>query len=36
MLGWTMASVNRMLDTYQAMTASLSDPAVAKRERKKL
>ena len=29
-LGWTVATVNQMLDTYQAMTASLSDSAVAK------
>ena len=34
MLGWTVATVNQMLDTYQAMTASLSDSAVAKLERK--
>lgn len=34
MLGWTVASVNRMLDTYQAMTAALSDSAVAKLEAK--
>jgi integrase len=33
MLGWTVSTVNRMLDTYQAMTASLSDSAVAKLER---
>ncbi|PSJ42130.1 tyrosine-type recombinase/integrase [Allosphingosinicella deserti] len=33
-LGWTVSTVNRMLDTYQAMTASLSDSAVAKLERK--
>lgn len=32
MLGWTVTTVNRMLDTYQAMTASLSDSAVAKME----
>ncbi len=30
MLGWTVSTVNRMLDTYQAMTAALSDSAVAK------
>jgi integrase len=30
MLGWTVTTVNRMLDTYQAMTAALSDSAVAK------
>ncbi len=24
-LGWTVATVNQMLDTYQAMTASLSE-----------
>lgn len=34
MLGWTVTTVNRMLDTYQAMTASLSDSAVAKLEAK--
>lgn len=34
MLGWTVSTVNRMLDTYQAMTAALSDSAVAKLERK--
>lgn len=34
MFGWTVATVNQMLDTYQAMTASLSDSAVAKLERK--
>ena len=33
MLGWTVSTVNRMLDTYQSMTASLSDSAVAKLER---
>ena len=32
MLGWTVSTVNRMLDTYQAMTASMSDSAVAKPE----
>jgi hypothetical protein len=32
MLGWTVATVNHMLDIYQAMTASLSDSAVAKLE----
>lgn len=31
-LGWTVQTVNAMLDTYQAMTASLSDNAVAKLE----
>lgn len=31
-LGWTVSTVNRMLDTYQAMTATLSDSAVAKLE----
>lgn len=31
-LGWTLTTVNRMLDTYQAMTATLSDSAVAKLE----
>lgn len=34
MLGWTVTTVNRMLDTYQAMTASLSNSAVAKLEAK--
>jgi integrase len=33
MLGWTVTTVNQMLDTYQAMTRSLSDSAVAKLER---
>lgn len=32
MLGWTVTTVNRMLDTYQAMTAALSNNAVAKLE----
>jgi integrase len=32
MLGWTVSTVNHMLDTYQAMTAALSDSAVAKLE----
>lgn len=32
MLGWTVSTVNHMLDTYQAMTATLSDSAVAKLE----
>lgn len=31
-LGWTVSTVNRMLDTYQAMTAALSDSAVTKLE----
>lgn len=35
MLGWTVTTVNRMLDTYQAMTAALSNSAVAKLEAKK-
>jgi len=35
-LGWTVTTVNQMLDTYQAMTASLSDSAVAKLEKKAL
>ena len=35
-LGWTVTTVNQMLDTYQAMTASLSDSAVAKLERRAL
>lgn len=30
MLGWTVSTVNRMLDTYKAMTAALSDSAIAK------
>lgn len=34
MLGWTVATVNQMLDTYQAMTRSLSNSAVAKLERR--
>jgi len=34
MLGWTVTTVNQMLDTYQAMTASLSNSAMAKLERK--
>lgn len=34
MLGWTVSTVNRMLDVYQSMTASLSDSAVTKLERK--
>ena len=34
MLGWTVTTVNQMLDTYQSMTASLSDSAVAKLERR--
>lgn len=34
MLGWTVTTVNQMLDTYQSMTASLSDSAIAKLERK--
>lgn len=33
MLGWTVSTVNRMLDTYQAMTAALSASAVTKLER---
>ena len=33
-LGWTITTVNRMLDTYQSMTAALSDSAVAKLEKK--
>lgn len=32
MLGWTVKTVNDMLDRYQAMTARLSDSAVAKLE----
>jgi integrase len=35
MLGWTVTTVNRMLDVYQAMTAALSDSAVAKLEAKR-
>ena len=34
MLGWTVTTVNQMLDTYQAMTANLSSSAVAKLERR--
>lgn len=34
MLGWTVTTVNRMLDTYQSMTAALSNSAVAKLEAK--
>jgi hypothetical protein len=30
MLGWTFTTVNQMLDTYQSMTAPLSNYAVAK------
>ncbi|WP_366004117.1 tyrosine-type recombinase/integrase [Sphingomonas sp.] len=36
MLGWKLTNVNQMLDIYQSMTASLSDSAVAKLERKAL
>lgn len=32
MLGWTVTTVTKMLDTYQSMTAALSDNAVAKLE----
>lgn len=32
MLGWTLKTVNEMLDRYQAMTAALSDSAVTKLE----
>jgi integrase len=32
MLGWSVKTVNEMLDRYQAMTAALSDSAVAKLE----
>lgn len=35
MLGWTVTTVNRMLDVYQAMTAALSNSAVAKLEARK-
>lgn len=35
-LGWTVQTVNAMLDTYQAMTASLSDNAVAKLEARRM
>ena len=31
-LGWTVSTVNSLLDTYQAMTAALSNAAVAKLE----
>lgn len=34
MLGWTVQTVNAMLDRYQAMTAAQSDNAVAKLEAK--
>lgn len=34
MLGWTVSTVAKMLDVYQAMTAALSDSAVAKLEAK--
>ena len=34
-LGWTVKTVNAMLDTYQAMTAALSDSAIAKLEARK-
>lgn len=33
-LGWTVKTVNAMLDTYQSRTAALSDSAVAKLERR--
>ncbi|NML93759.1 tyrosine-type recombinase/integrase [Novosphingobium olei] len=33
-LGWTLKTVNEMLDRYQSMTATQSDSAVAKLERK--
>ncbi len=36
MLGWTVGTVNQMLDTYEAMTAALSYSAVEKLERKAL
>lgn len=36
MLGWTVQTVNAMLDLYQAMTASLSNNAVAKLEAKRI
>ena len=36
MLGWTVTTVNQMLDTYQSMTAFLSNSAVAKLEKKAL
>lgn len=32
MLGWTVSTVNEMLDRYQAMTAAQSDSAVKKLE----
>lgn len=35
MLGWTVKTVNDMLDRYQAMTATQSDSAVAKLEAKR-
>jgi hypothetical protein len=34
MLGWTVTKVNQMVDTYQSMSASLSDSGIAKLERK--
>lgn len=33
-LGWTASTVDQMLDTYQSMTASLGNSAVAKLEKK--
>jgi integrase len=33
-MGWTVATVAQMLDTYQTMTGTLSDTAVAKLERR--
>ena len=35
MLGWTVKTVNEMLDRYQAMTATQSDSAVAKLEKRR-
>lgn len=34
MMGWTVTTVHRMIETYAAMTATLSDSAVAKLESK--
>lgn len=31
-LGWTVSTVNQMLDRYQSMTAAKSDPGAAKLE----
>lgn len=34
MMGWTVTTVHRMIETYGAMTATLSDSTVAKLESK--